>query len=309
MPIIPGSWRSTGPSLLDFRFESFFQARLKVAVSAFQQCSGDSFFDLSRNTSRFSQCAARTAMQSYQSMIARYEKRYSGGLTLSFAYTLSKLIASTAESNTWVIGPSNALYDPKYNRSIDANDTPHRLVFSHLWDLPFGKGRPWLQDGVLSRVLGNWQFSGITVLQAGRPILISAPDNTGLLDFSYTNGRADRLHSGVIDNPTEEKWFDTQRISSGGSLHSSNGLSQPARSAHSLAECLQLVGSQKQPDRRASKRSVPCRVLQHLQSTSVRCTWRLHRCDECSIRTSYRGRRGAEHSAWDPRCILMAVCS
>jgi hypothetical protein len=146
---------------------------------------------------------------SYQSMIARYEKRYSSGYTISFAYTLSKLIASTAESNTWVIGPSNALYDPKYNRSIDANDTPHRLVFSHIWELPFGKGRPWLQDGVLSRVLGNWQFSGITVLQAGRPILISAPDNTGLLDFSYTNGRADRLRSGVIDNPTNERWFDT----------------------------------------------------------------------------------------------------
>ena len=146
---------------------------------------------------------------SYQSMIARYEKRYSTGFTISFAYTLSKLIASTAESNTWVIGPSNALYNPKYNRSIDANDTPHRFVFSHLWDLPFGKGRPWLQAGVLSRVLGNWQFSGITVLQAGRPILISAPDNTNLLDFSYTNGRADRLRSGVIENPTKERWFDT----------------------------------------------------------------------------------------------------
>jgi hypothetical protein len=57
--------------------------------------------------------------------------------------------------------------------------------------------------------LGNWQFSGITVLQAGRPILISAPDNTGLLDFSYTNGRADRLRSGVIDDPTKQRWFDT----------------------------------------------------------------------------------------------------
>jgi hypothetical protein len=119
------------------------------------------------------------------------------------------LIATTSESNTWVIGPSNALYDAKYNRSIDANDTPHRLVFSHLWELPFGVGRPWLKEGVLSRVLGNWQFSGITVLQAGRPILISAPDNTGLLDFSYTNGRADRLRSGVIDDPTKERWFDT----------------------------------------------------------------------------------------------------
>jgi hypothetical protein len=146
---------------------------------------------------------------SYQSMIARLEKQYASGYTLSVAYTLSKLLASTGESNTWVIGPSNALYDPKYNRSHDANDTPHRLVISHLWELPFGKGRPYLNEGIFSRILGNWQFSGITVLQAGRPILISAPDNTGLLEFSYTNGRADRLRSGKIDNPTTNQWFDT----------------------------------------------------------------------------------------------------
>lgn len=146
---------------------------------------------------------------SYQSMIARFEKRLSGGFTFSVNYTLSKLIASTAESNTWVIGPSNALYDPKYNRSLDANDTPHRLVISHLWELPFGKGRRWLNGGLASGVLGGWQFSGMTVLQAGRPILISAPDNTGLLEFAYTNGRADRLRSGVIDNPSKTQWFDT----------------------------------------------------------------------------------------------------
>jgi hypothetical protein len=146
---------------------------------------------------------------SYQSMTARLEKSYSHGFTLSAAYTLSKLIASTAESNSWVIGPSNALYNPKYNRGLDANDTPHRLVFSHMWDLPAGFGKAHFSKGIPARVLGNWQFSGITVIQAGRPILISAPDNTGLLEFSYTNGRADRFKSGVIDNPTKLKWFDT----------------------------------------------------------------------------------------------------
>jgi hypothetical protein len=82
-------------------------------------------------------------------------------------------------------------------------------VFSHLWELPAGFGKTHFSSGILAHVLGNWQFSGITVLQAGRPILISAPDTTGLLEFIYTNGRADRLKSGVIDNPTNTKYFDT----------------------------------------------------------------------------------------------------
>jgi hypothetical protein len=145
----------------------------------------------------------------YQSMIARLEKAYSKGFTVSVAYTLSKLIASTAESNTWLIGPSNALYDPKYNRHVEGNDTPHRLVLTHLWDVPFGIGRAHFNKGIAARILGNWQLGGITVLQAGRPILISAPDTTGLLEFSYTNGRANRIKSAVIDNPTKTKWFDT----------------------------------------------------------------------------------------------------
>jgi len=80
---------------------------------------------------------------------------------------------------------------------------------SHLWDLPFGFRQPFLSRGVAARVLGNWQFSGITVIQAGRPILISAPDRTGLFEFAYTNGRADRFKSGVVGSPTKTKWFDT----------------------------------------------------------------------------------------------------
>jgi hypothetical protein len=145
----------------------------------------------------------------YNSMVVRIEKAYSKGHTISLAYTMSKLIASTAESNTWLIGPSNALYNPNYNRHVEGNDTPHRMVLSHVWDLPFGYGQRFMNKGLAATVLGGWQFSGITVLQAGRPILISAPDNTGLLDFAYTNGRADRLKSGVIDNPTNLRWFDT----------------------------------------------------------------------------------------------------
>ncbi len=147
----------------------------------------------------------------YQSMTARFEKRYSDGLTVSVGYTLSKSISSIGgDSNTWVVGPSNAYYNPKYNRGLEANDLPHRIVISHLYDLPFGKGQRWLNSGVASKVLGGWQWNGITIFQSGRPILITGPDDTGLFNFSYTNGRADRLKSGVLSSgQTLDRWFDT----------------------------------------------------------------------------------------------------
>ena len=147
----------------------------------------------------------------YQSMTARFEKRYSQGFTVSVGYTLSKTISDIGgDSNTWVVGPSNALYAPDYNRGLEANDLPHRIVISHLYEFPFGKGKRWANSGIASHILGGWQWNGITIFQSGRPILITAPDDTNLYNFQYTNGRADRLKSGVLSGEqTIDKWFDT----------------------------------------------------------------------------------------------------
>ncbi len=146
----------------------------------------------------------------YNSMTVRVQKQYSHGLMAQLAYTVSKTIANTAQSNTWVVGPSDGLYNPNYNKSIEANDVPQRLVLSYIYDLPAGKGRQFLNHGVAAAVLGGWEVSGISVFQSGRPILITAPDQTNLYDFSYTNGRANRLHSPVLSSgQSDSHWFDT----------------------------------------------------------------------------------------------------
>jgi outer membrane receptor protein involved in Fe transport len=146
----------------------------------------------------------------YESMTLRVQQRYSKGLMMSLAYTLSKTIANTAQSNTWVVGPSNALYDANYNRGVEANDVPQRLVLSTIYDFPVGHGKRYLNHGAAATVLGGWEWSGISVFQSGRPILITAPDQTSLYNFSSTNGRANRLHSPVLSSgQNDNHWFDT----------------------------------------------------------------------------------------------------
>ncbi len=151
------------------------------------------------------------ADMSYQSAYLRLEKQYSHGLTLTASYTISKTIAATTQSNTWVVGPSNHLYDARYNKSIEANDVPQRLVLSYVYDLPLGRGKRWASEGIAAKVLGGWGVSSITVLQGGHPVLITAPDTTNLFNFSSTNGRANRLKDPVLAGGQQSltRWFDT----------------------------------------------------------------------------------------------------
>jgi hypothetical protein len=152
------------------------------------------------------------AHMDYDAGIIRLQKQMSHGLLFSVAYTKEKTIDSTMQSNTWIVGPSDSLYNPNYNRSIDANDVPQRLVISYIYDLPFGKSRAFLKHGIASAIFGDWELSGITVLQKGTPIMITAPDQTGLINFISTNGRANRIGScglpGNVKQSTNE-WFNT----------------------------------------------------------------------------------------------------
>ncbi len=79
------------------------------------------------------------AHMDYDAATIDMQKQMSHGLLFTLAYTKEKTIDSTTQSNTWIVGPSDSLYDPNYNRSIDANDVPQRLVASYIYDLPFGR--------------------------------------------------------------------------------------------------------------------------------------------------------------------------
>jgi hypothetical protein len=80
-----------------------------------------------------------------------------------------------------------------------------------MYELPFGGGKRYLSQGLASRILGNWELSGITVFQGGIPLRIAASDTTGLLDFALNVGRGNRLRDPVLPagERTTDRWFDT----------------------------------------------------------------------------------------------------
>jgi uncharacterized ubiquitin-like protein YukD len=139
------------------------------------------------------------------------DKKYSHGLTLSASYTVSKTIANVFESDATEAFPHNALYDARYNRTLEPNDIPQRMVLSYLYDIPVGKGKRFLSRGIASQIVGNWQFTGITVFQSGTPLRIAAADNTNLFDFSLSVGRGNRSGDPVLpsNERTTQRYFNT----------------------------------------------------------------------------------------------------
>ena len=116
--------------------------------------------------------APNWGVSNYHALTVKSERRFQNGFGWLAAYTFSKWIDNIGfgpdpfGDND---GPQN-IYNLSAERSLSTNDLPHRLVVSPIVDLPFGKGRKWLNSGgVLDAVLGGWQVAAIGTLRSGAP--------------------------------------------------------------------------------------------------------------------------------------------
>ncbi len=112
----------------------------------------------------------------YNSLLIRFEKRYSSGLNFEGHYTYSKFMSDSGSNISW-LGNSPG-YQDFFNRraewSVDGADTPHRFVFGWSYELPVGRGRH-LGSGMnrgLNAAIGGWQLNGVLSFQSGHPIAL-----------------------------------------------------------------------------------------------------------------------------------------
>jgi hypothetical protein len=116
------------------------------------------------------------ANSAYNSLQASFDKRFSGGLQLTAAYTFSKSF-DQASSFEGILNP----IDPRRSRSLSSFDARHRIVLSYYYELPFRK-----YTGVTGQILNGWALSGITTFQTGFPIRItSQADNELMYSFDF----------------------------------------------------------------------------------------------------------------------------
>ena len=142
----------------------------------------------------------------YQAVTFKTEKRFNQGLGYISLYTYSRWYdnAPFVGENAATLGDHDwfqNVYDFASEWSLSGNHAPHRMVFSPVYELPFGKGQRFGSNmsGVANTILGGWQISGIYTFQSGSPFGVTVQN--GARDVKGDNAADATLYANLVGDP------------------------------------------------------------------------------------------------------------
>jgi hypothetical protein len=167
---------------------------------------------------------------SYQALQIKAQRRFSNGGTILGTYTWSKLLGDSDTLTSFLesSGSLGALQDftnLKAEKSLVSFNVPQRVTVSYVMELPFGRGKRFLNgiSGAADRILGGWGLNGITTLQSGFPLTITAQSSILQKSFGAGTTRAnvvsgcDKSTSGSAQSRLNN-WFNTACFTQPGSF-------------------------------------------------------------------------------------------
>lgn len=121
----------------------------------------------------------------YHAGYVQAEHRFGSGFSFLANYTFSKLLQDVGSYD----GQQGMPYPQAglglgTTYGLAGSDISQKFLFNYSWDLPFGRGRAYLnspQGGgakVLDKVIGGWTIAGTTTYRTGTPIAVRTPSNT-----------------------------------------------------------------------------------------------------------------------------------
>jgi hypothetical protein len=153
------------------------------------------------------------ANSSYHSLQLELNKRFSQGFTVQSNYTWSKALGEEEGSSQEQLDSYRDAFNRRLDKRLLSFHTPHVWRTSGIWELPFGPGRKFLSNsnGIIARLVEQWQFGLIYNLFSGSPLTITAPvtsfnnfsGNTpvAVADIPRNLGRVQKVDNGVVFFP------------------------------------------------------------------------------------------------------------
>jgi hypothetical protein len=141
------------------------------------------------NVVSYSQNEAHSSYHSFQLTVSR---RVSNGLTFSAGYAFSKsiddLTSMSLNNQTIQIQYYQDYHNRRADKSLSNFDVTHRFIGDVTWQLPLGRDRRFVREGVLSKIIGGFSVNAIAQAQSGFPISIGGT-NASLQGLAFNSLR------------------------------------------------------------------------------------------------------------------------
>lgn len=161
----------------------------------------------------FLELATNDGNSNYNALLVSLKRRFAKGMAFGVSYTWSHNISDFVDNLTGGAFPQNS-YNYAAERGDSMFDVRKRFVSYLTYELPFGKGKKYMnQGGIANGVLGGWQVNTIVTSQTGTTIQLfsTSPEQTGTF-----NPRPDCIgnaRAGASDNPRTGFWLNPAAFS------------------------------------------------------------------------------------------------
>ena len=129
----------------------------------------------------------------YNALQAEVRRRFENGLYYQVNYTFQKILADVPDDTQLRQSPYQDNNNPGLQYGRPDFDRTHTLNANIIYELPFGRGKRFLNNGFLSAIFGGLQFSSIVNLSSGPPLGVIDPRSTAAI--TSRSGRQSALSS------------------------------------------------------------------------------------------------------------------
>lgn len=151
--------------------------------------------------------------QRYDSLQMKATRRFAGGFTAQVSYTWAKTLEQVSTLNPQAVNLSD-LRNTGLEKRLQQWDIPHTLVAVTTVELPFGKGKAFLNNlnGVGQALLGGWNLNTQFMIRSGVPFDFPNASPLAARSARLTEQQRDeRARAAGRDefNPFFDKYYDT----------------------------------------------------------------------------------------------------
>ena len=111
-------------------------------------------------------------LYNYNALQLEIRRRFADGFSYGVNYTFQKILADSLQDTQQSVDPYLDNSNLKLNYARPNFDRTHTINANANIELPFGKGRRWLNNGWASKIFGGFQMTNILNISSGAPLTI-----------------------------------------------------------------------------------------------------------------------------------------